>query len=316
MKKLLLIISLTLALSAESTFSRLIVFDKVQEQEMASYISKLQGIEAVKKGFEYLKNKCDNLNIISYCFFTYDIMSKSDDINASKQEQTKYFNKLAGLFEKPCLKNNSADHCFGIAALLSDEPDNILYEFKTAVSDKKAELARLSFEYYTKSCDLGNWEACEARLFKLNHNQREALMDRYCMVDNQVKFCRNLAYCFVSPKGDRDNLKLCVELDDDYPDPKKAIKYFRKAYELDRSFGPALAEELMFNNQCKEGKKLMTDLCDKADGEACFLLGWAYISGQCVKYDLNLSKKLFAKACDYGSQAGCNKYKYMTKGGY
>jgi conserved domain protein len=138
--------------------------------------------------------------------------------------------------------------------------------------------------------------------------------DEYCH-RGLSRFCLNLGFCYAAPKGERNDLQACFfTKEKPVPQSQKAIKYFKKYYELNPFEPPsALGEELIFDGQCKDGLKILRDYCDKKDDQSCFLLGYAYLSGQCVRYSTKEAKRLFGLACDYGFQGGCTEYKRMSK---
>ncbi|RAX55227.1 hypothetical protein CCY99_00575 [Helicobacter sp. 16-1353] len=52
--------------------------------------------------------------------------------------------------------------------------------------------------------------------------------------------------------------------------------------------------------------------CDKQHGKSCFYLGAMYYKGKGVRQDYSKAKEYFGKACDLGSQDGCDEYRDLN----
>ena len=56
--------------------------------------------------------------------------------------------------------------------------------------------------------------------------------------------------------------------------------------------------------------------CDLKDETGCFNVGVLFSNGQGVKQNKNTAKQYYGKACDFGYQKGCDKYRELNERGY
>lgn len=56
--------------------------------------------------------------------------------------------------------------------------------------------------------------------------------------------------------------------------------------------------------------------CDGEHAVGCGLLGTLYKFGKGVRQNYSVAKEYFGKACDLGSQLGCDDYSKLNKRGY
>ena len=267
----------------------------------AELLKKYDEAQAHKKILEIISQNCIKSHDIADCSLAVVTYDRQKEIQKAK-EPLKIL--MDGLKHK-CDTENNATLCHLFAGAIDDfKSSEIMQSFK-----------HLKEQYIAKACDLDDQSACYEILYAIKDDyDRLNKADEYCH-RGLFRFCLSLGYCYAAPKGERVNLRVCtLTQEKPFPQSKKAIEYLKKYYELNPSEPPsALGEELIFDGQCKDGLKILRDYCDKKDDQSCFLLGYAYLSGQCVRYNTKEAKRLFGLSGEYGFQGGCTEYKRMSK---
>jgi TPR repeat protein len=76
------------------------------------------------------------------------------------------------------------------------------------------------------------------------------------------------------------------------------------------------AMEEFYNGNYSKSITLYKKACKNKKAGACYNLGVYYFEGRVVDLNYTFSKNYFHKACKYGIDLGCKKYKYLQKKGY
>lgn len=140
---------------------------------------------------------------------------------------------------------------------------------------------RKGVSYYKKMCDYGDLSMC---LNTVTSTDKQELLDYSLMIAD--KTC-------TSSLLDPSLFRLCnqvglIRLGKINHESRNALNYNTSA-------------------------KIFTNLCSLNNPEGCALLGLAYLDGNGVRQNKNLSKQYAGKACDLGNQTGCEIYKELNE---
>ena len=291
-------------------YEELLPQEKMQKfyKEFQELEVKMTKEQALKELGQKYANKCETIDDISDC--TVGMTAFKLALGNKDANTVNLYDKMMKISKASCDKDDNAKMCLFFGLSLED-----YWDFHAlGKEDEKAKSERLMAKYVEKSCKLGYELGCEAMMgiYAYTLGRQDAavrLADDLCMNKNKVEYCDMLAR-FYSPKS-----KFGSNLgSNEYPNSEESVRYFKKAYELDKSYGWYLASALADDEQCVEGIKLMKSECESKRGDACETLGFYALDGKCVRYNPKKAKEYFGLACDYGVQSSCNKFKEMSVG--
>ncbi len=135
-----------------------------------------------------------------------------------------------------------------------------------------------------------------------------------CLDNENVRSCQRLANSGILPSAEQCDKETCSNIGVVYKKTEnyqQALKYYKKACELNNGFGCANLANLYYQGKgvkqnFHKAFKLYEKACDLNYMVACHNVGFMYNEGQGVRQDFVNARKYYEKACNANNAMACN----------
>lgn len=184
----------------------------------------------------------------------------------------------------------------------------ILY-FNGVNVDKNITMAS---EFFQKACDGKNAIACSnlALLYYTGNNVKQDILTAISLYEKacefgEMKACVNMGIFYENGHGISKNFD-------------KALQFYDKACQNGEMNACHNAGHLVLTNKEPNyfiGKKFFEMACEKKYAKSCFNLAIMHFEGKGTRQNKQIAKEFYGKACDFGLQMGCDKFKELNEAG-